>query len=143
MNRHSEKKATKSLLICLLLILLSSFGSYLVQTDFGKIEIQSLTIPGKNGRVIQADLFRPRTATEENKAPLVVVTPGFQRTKETQISNSLELARRGFVTICVDPYNQGESDSSAKEDNESALIPVIEFATKSKEPVDQDKVCYY
>ncbi len=38
--------------------------------------------------------------------------PGIQRTKETQASFCIELARRGYGVICIDPYNQGESSSS-------------------------------
>ena len=92
-------------LICLLLILAGAVGASFIQTGGGHIAVQGLKIPGKDGAVASADLFRPDTATATHKAPLIVVTPGFQRTKETQISYSLELARRGYVTLVVDPYN--------------------------------------
>lgn len=73
-------------LICLLLILAGAVGASLIQTGGGHIAVQGLKIPGKDGAVASADLFRPDTATATRKAPLIIVTPGFQRTKETQIS---------------------------------------------------------
>jgi hypothetical protein len=40
------------------------------------------------------------------------VVPGFQRSKEALGNISLELARRGYVVIAIDPYAQGGSSSS-------------------------------
>jgi hypothetical protein len=61
---------------------------------------------------VEADLFKPKTATADNSAPLVVVVPGFQRSKETLSNISIELSRRGIVVIAIDPYAQGGSSSS-------------------------------
>ena len=41
-----------------------------------------------------------------------MVAPGIQRTKETQSSFCIELVRRGYGVICLDPYGQGESTPS-------------------------------
>ena len=57
---------------------------------------------------VQAD-----DAPRRHPAPLVVVVPGFQRSKEALASISIELARRGVVVIAIDPYAQGSSSSSA------------------------------
>ena len=43
---------------------------------------------------------------------MVLVAPGIQRTKETQASFCIELVRRGYGVICLDPYGQGESTPS-------------------------------
>ena len=40
------------------------------------------------------------------------MVPGFQRSKETLSNISIELSRRGIVTIAIDPYAQGLSSSS-------------------------------
>ena len=128
------------LLICLAMVLVGGLGSYIVQTNAGTVQVQSLKIPGPNGQVISADLYKPVTASEDHKVPMVVVTPGFQRTKETQVSNSLELSRRGMATLVVDPYNQGESSSQAPDSKDSALIPAVDYVTKTStfNYVDQD-----
>ncbi|WP_148073000.1 poly(ethylene terephthalate) hydrolase family protein [Bythopirellula goksoeyrii] len=100
------------LLICLLVVLISSYLASLVQTSGGRVQVQEIKIPTQNGQWIVADLFKPRIATRKNPAPLVVVVPGFQRSKETLSNISLELARRNVVVIAIDPYAQGGSSSS-------------------------------
>lgn len=138
----SPRRDVIKFLVCLLMVVVGGLGSYLVQTDAGRIQVQNIKIPGPNGQIVDADVYKPVDATAENKVPLMVVTPGFQRTKETQISNSLEFARRGMAVIVVDPYNQGESSSQDPSDEDSALMPAMEFATRSSSfnYVDQDRI---
>lgn len=138
----SPRRDVIKLLICLAMILVGGIGSYLVQTDGGRIQVQNIKIPGPNGDVVDADVYKPLDATQKHKVPLMVVTPGFQRTKETQISNTLEFARRDMAVIVVDPYNQGESSSQDPSDGDSALMPAVEFATESSSfnYVDQNRI---
>lgn len=89
----------------------------IIQTDGNKINAIGIKIPTENGQWVKADLFKPKIATVSNPAPMVVVIPGFSRTKETQISNSIELARRGIVTLAIDPYNQGDSSTTISKDS--------------------------
>lgn len=138
----SARRDVVKFLVCLAMVLIGGLGSYIVQTNAGTLQVQTLSIPGPNGQKISADLYKPVNATEDHQVPMVVVTPGFQRTKETQVSNSLELARRGMATLVVDPYNQGESTSQAPGSKESALIPAIDYVTKTSafNYVDQDRI---
>jgi hypothetical protein len=100
------------LAITLLIVIISAFLSNLVQTSGGRVVVQSIKIPTQNGQWVVADLFKPRSATKENPAPLVVVIPGFQRSKEALANIAIELSRRGIVAISIDPYAQGFSSSS-------------------------------
>ena len=59
-----------------------------------------------------ADIYKPKKASADNPVPMILVAPGIQRTKETQASFCIELSRRGFGVICLDPYGQGESSPS-------------------------------
>jgi len=128
---RSFSKETRLLLIAFMLIAIGTLFSSLLLTDFGKIEVTEITVPTQNGQWIVADLYKPVTATENNKAPVVVVCPGFQRTKETQTNMALELARRGIVVVDIDPYAQG--DSSASMSTQAAttegygVIPMVEY----------------
>ena len=70
---------TKFLLSCLVVILICSGIASYVQSDFGKVSVKSLKIPTQKGQHLVFDLYKPYTATKENKAPFVVVVPGFQR----------------------------------------------------------------
>jgi len=92
--------------------MIASLLASLVQNSFGKVKVIGVKIPTQNGQWVAADLFRPKSATSESPAPLVIVVPGFQRSKETQANISIELARRGVVVIAIDPYAQGSSSSS-------------------------------
>ncbi len=87
------------------------FGS-LVQSSKGKVEVTSFTLPTQNNQSLAVDFFKPISATEENKAPFIVVIPGFQRSKEALSNIAIELSRRGFVVASIDPYAQGLSSSS-------------------------------
>lgn len=110
---RSEPAVGRRLLLgCLAVILLASLLASLIQSSWGRVQVTGLKIPAQNGQWVVADLFKPKAATKDDKAPLIVVVPGFQRSKETLSNISLELARRGFVVIAIDPYAQGGSSSS-------------------------------
>jgi len=117
---------------CLAVVLLASWAGSLVQSSAGAVQVRGLVLPARNGQWIAADLFRPRTATADRPAPLVVVVPGFQRSKETQANIALELARRGVVVISLDPFAQGGSSASlstrAATEEGYGLFAVIEYA---------------
>jgi hypothetical protein len=125
----------KLLLVPVLVILLASFVASQVQTAGGKIQLQDIKIPAQNGQWVVADLFKPRTATEENPAPLVVVIPGFQRSKEALANIAIELARRGIVVISIDPYAQGGSSASlsrrAATTEGYGMFAVVDYAASS------------
>ena len=106
------KKNKRFLLSIILIIFISGYIASRIQESGGDVNVQSIKIPTQNGQWIVADLFKPETATKKNPAPLVIVIPGFQRSKEALNNIALELARRGIVSISIDPYAQGKSSSS-------------------------------
>ncbi len=120
------------LAICLGVIFVSALLASLIQTSWRRVQLTEVRFPTQNGQWLAADLYRPRTATEKTPAPLVIVVPGFQRSKEALSNIAIELARRGVVVISIDPYAQG--NSSASESRRSAttegygLFAVIDYA---------------
>lgn len=98
--------------VLLLIIMVASLIASLIHTDFGQVTIEKVMFEARDNQIVAYDIYQPKTATEENKAPLIVVIAGFQRSRETQQHVALELARRGFVIINIDPYSQGDSTSS-------------------------------
>ena len=102
----------KLLLVSLLVVFLASFMASMIQTSAGGVVVQDIKIPTQNGQWVVADLYKPRSATRDNPAPLVVVIPGFQRSKEALANVAIELSRRGIVAILIDPYAQGFSSAS-------------------------------
>ena len=114
MTEVPEKiQASKRLLfISLLVVFLASFLASIIQDSGGRVNVQDIKIPTQNGQWVVADLYKPRSATSENPAPLVVAIPGFQRSKEALANIAIELSRRGIVVILIDPYAQGFSSAS-------------------------------
>ena len=100
------------LLALVAFVIIAAFISSRIQTAGGEVRVHGISIPTQNGQWVAADLFRPVSATAENPAPLVVVVPGFQRSREALANTAIELSRRGIVAISIDPYAQGRSSSS-------------------------------
>lgn len=125
------RRSHRLLAACLVLLLVSAFLASSIQNSWGRVQVTGLRIPAQNGQWIAADLFRPRTATAEKPAPLVIVVPGFQRSKEALSNLSIELARRGFVVLALDPFAQGNSSSSLNPRSATAegygLFAAVEF----------------
>ena len=105
-------KKHKSLLVCFAILLSSSFLASLVQTSFGKVDIELMNLETPDGQKLVYDLYKPTIATAENQVPFIIVVPGFQRSKEALSNIALELSRRGFAIALIDPYAQGMSSSS-------------------------------
>ena len=128
----SQRMRTTLLLgLALALILIGDIGANLVQTAGRTIQVVGFKLPTENGQWIVADLFKPKIATEENPVPMVVVCPGFERSKETMTSYSIELARRGIAVITIDPYNQGASSSTMQKRSATVegygVVPMVEY----------------
>ena len=138
-------KNNKSLLVCLSILLISSFLGSIIQTDFGntKILLQKLKTP--DGQTLVYDLYKPKSASEDNQAPFIVVVPGFQRSKEALSNIAIELSRRGHVVALIDPYAQGMSSSStsrlAATTQGYGMFALVEYAYEGNIPyVDINKI---
>ena len=104
---------TNRLLVSLAsLILFFSFLASMILTSFGNVEVKSLRLNTDQGQYIVYDLFKPKSAKSESKAPFIAIIPGFQRSKEALSNIAIELSRRGYVVALIDPYAQGLSSSS-------------------------------
>ena len=105
-------KTNKFLFICLTVIFIGSFFASLIQTSFGKVEIELKSLKAYDGQTLVYDLYKPKLATQENKVPFIIVVPGFQRSKEALSNIAIELSRRGLAVALIDPFAQGMSSSS-------------------------------
>ena len=127
-----KKVSKKLLLISLMVVLLASFIASAIQSSGGRVQVMDIKIPTHNGQWVVADLYKPRSATSKNPAPLVVVIPGFQRSKEALANVAIELSRRGIVAILIDPYAQGFSSASmsriAATTEGYGMFAVVEYA---------------
>ena len=119
------------LIVAFCMIFVSGFAGMCFETAGFNVSISSFTltkemtekynhgmINGKsfvmgNDTTYSVTMYKPKTATEENKAPVVFVMPGFTRTKATMSQYCIELARRGAVVFCSDPGGQGDTTETS------------------------------
>jgi pimeloyl-ACP methyl ester carboxylesterase len=99
------------LIIALVLCLVSMIGASLIQTSFGNVTVKELKWETSSGHAMSALLYKPDSATVDNKAPAIVVSHGWYNNKEMQDLNYVELSRRGYVVISIDMYGHGDSDA--------------------------------
>lgn len=109
----SKIQATAFILMAVLLLLGVS-ASIAIDSDFGKIDVTTVTI--KNGdKELSAIIYRSQSADTQNPAPAVIAAHGICGSKEMMSSIGLELARRGFVSLCLDLLGHGKSQGSVEE----------------------------
>ncbi len=94
---------------CLLLSLAAFVTAWLVQRDFGRVQVSNVTYPNSNGIPIRAKLFVPENASEQAPVPGVVYIHGYQNNRETSDAYCIEMARRGFVVLEIDAIGRGNS----------------------------------
>ena len=74
--------------------------------------------------------YRPKTATSENPLPVIIVMPGFTRTKATMAQYAIELSKRNAIVYTIDPGSQGGTTYAGYETNEDGEEEMIS-ATRS------------
>ena len=107
MNK-TVKRSLAILLVMVLLIFACMAFADSIQRGGGKIDVRLGTIETPQG-LLTYKLYVPETATEENKAPAVLLLHGYQNDRETCAAYAIELARRGAVVMSLDEYGHGGS----------------------------------
>jgi dienelactone hydrolase len=92
--------------VCILVMVLSCWFAYLVQTDFGKITVSTGYFETRDGRITYK-LYVPAGASAANPVPAALIMHGYQNDKETSAAYSIELARRGIAALSIDEYGHG------------------------------------
>lgn len=105
-----RKRSCILLAIALVLILLGSIFSNAINTDFGKIKTDRLYLVNDNGYTVSARIYIPKTATQENPAPAMIVCPGGDSPSDLLTPWASEVARRGFVVALVDYTGCGDTE---------------------------------
>ena len=108
---HTDHRSQASIVlaICLLVLIAAVVVAWLVQRDFGSVEVSNVRFANENGIAIRAKLLRPVAATPDNPLPGAVYIHGYQNNRETSDPYCIEMARRGFVMLCIDAIGRGNS----------------------------------
>ena len=81
-----------------------------IDTNWGKTEVTKLNLATADGDQISAFMYRPKAATAENPAPVVMYVHGGSDMLEQGSSYAVELARRGYVVVTFDYSGAHNSD---------------------------------
>ena len=110
-------KAKKHWLLAVIFatLFLSGISAELVlNSEFGRLEVKTVLITDGN-KVLSGLLYRPRPASSQNPFPSVIIAHGISESKEIMSNMGLELARRGFVVLCLDLLGHGTSGGTVEE----------------------------
>jgi hypothetical protein len=116
MKHITPRRNALWLAIALALCLISAVGASLVQTAGGHVAVKDMRWETSSGETLSALLFKPDTATVDDKAPAIVVSHGWWNNREMQDADYVELARRGYVVVSIDMYGHGNSEPLANAD---------------------------
>ena len=106
-----NKSSVKKLLLCSIAVFLAGMMlASLISTSGGKVELRRLSVMTDRGVAISLEVYKPKTATRDNPAPVVMLIPGGNAAVENMSDAGMELARRGMVAIGIEPYTIGRSD---------------------------------
>ncbi len=106
---RSQKTRFVSILLALII---SGFGFMMIahgiQTDHGNVSISEGILPAEEGNLTYK-LYVPDSASEDTKAPGVLLLHGYQNDRETNAAYAIELSRRGIVVLSLDEYGHGKT----------------------------------
>lgn len=102
--------AKTGLVLALIVTFMSLMGAYLVMTNFFSVKVTTTTTTTSSGDTVSLRVYKPDSATAEEKAPAIVFAHGLSTTKECYTQYAIELSRRGYVVVTQDMLNHGGSD---------------------------------
>lgn len=88
--------------------------------DLGETKRYTIT-----GKVTSGILIVPKNATKDTPAPGIVFTHGVYNNREMQEQFGIEMARRGFVTLCIDREQSGHNDDASATSGDVLLRAAI------------------
>ena len=98
-KKSKAKTPLRLFCIALVLILISCVGASILQTNFGAVRMIDLNLATDHQQTLHAIMFIPKTASAENKLPVVITSHGWLNSGEVQDAASIELSRRGVKIL--------------------------------------------
>ena len=99
------------ILITIMVIYLTAltFSSF-INSDFGKLEVTPIDIPGQEK--IAALIYKPKEASETTPFPAIVLSHGVSGSKQMMSQIAIELAKNGFVALTIDLIGHGDTEGT-------------------------------
>lgn len=97
--------------IVVVLLVVGVFTALALDSDSGRIDVEAVSV--MDGNIMLSGLmYRAKSATAEDPSPAIVLAHGISSSKEMMSSIGLELARRGYVALCLDLFGHGKSQGA-------------------------------
>ena len=131
--RESQKYLLAAIFLAVL-FLSGIYAALIFNSDFGKLNVRTVTIKDAD-KQLSALLYRPVIASPEKPSAAIVLAHGISESKDIMSNLGLELAKRGFVVLCLDLLGHGGSDGTVSEGNKetdfgvSAAVQYLESQT--------------
>jgi dienelactone hydrolase len=131
--RESSKYSVAIILLSVL-CLSGVYTASVFNSDFGKLKVGTITIKDGENQ-LSALLYRPESVVPEKPSAAIVLAHGISESKDIMSNIGLELAKRGFVVLCLDLFGHGGSDGTVAEGNQepdfgvSAAVQYLEGQT--------------
>ena len=93
------------------LLSLGVFASLALNSESGTIDVKTVSITDRNIE-LSGLLYKPKSAATDSPAGAIVIAHGISGSKEMMSSIGLELARKGYVCLCLDLYGHGKSQGT-------------------------------
>jgi len=107
--KHADRRLFVMLLAAVLFF--GGFGlAKNAETSGGTVEVTRIQFITNEGHEMSAKLYIPINATEETPAPGILALPGGNASLENLSAVAIELSRRGYVVMAIDPYTIGRSE---------------------------------
>lgn len=134
-----RKKLDKKLLMVLLAlaVFVAGFGiAKYAETGGGRVRVDRIQFVTNDGYEMSAKLYIPENATPKTPAPGILGLPGGNASLENLSDVCIELSRRGYVVMAVDPYTIGRSDVVEQKDVGSrsamAYLKSLDFVDETR-----------
>ena len=110
MKTQESRKRLIAFLVALVLFFVGFGVASSAEKAGGDVDVTRVNFVTNDGVAMSAKLYKPKTATPETPAAGILALPGGNANLENLSSITIELSRRGFVVMAVDPYTIGRSD---------------------------------
>lgn len=144
--KHTTKMCRRLLCAAAALMLIGSIGAWMLQTSFFSVRVEDIHLPTNHQQTLHAIAYIPKSASAENKAPVVIVCHGWSDSAEKMDASCIELSRRGIVVISMDAYGHGLSSNIAGLMPSSGIdglgmVPLVDYcASGILDYVDTDRI---
>jgi uncharacterized protein len=111
--RHSRIRVIVAFLF-IAVFLSGIYSAVVFNSNFGTLNVNAVSIEDQ-GKQLSGLIYMPISASSDNPCPAVVVAHGIGGSKSMMSNLGLELAKKGFIVLCLDLIGHGQSEGTVSQ----------------------------